>query len=399
MSDSAGAERDPATEIARAIEIDSLDDPRVAGYRDVRDRELRGRDGLFVVESLRCVERLLASRFEIESLLVAPRRLAALAQRIVLSRAGRNLGSSLERGGRRVPRFEGPVYVAEETLLSSIAGYRIHGGALALARRPRRTALSFEPWAAALGLFGAVDAEAAAEAGSAGTAEAAHATEATESRGDASVRSPSAPRTLIALAGVTQMDNVGSIFRSAAGLGVEGILLDERCCDPLLRKPIRVAMGHSLTLPFAWSRDLPSDLARLRAGSLAPRESCDGVGAGVGERRSERGWRVVALEEGANAGAIPGVSPGAIPGAIPGASRVAVTHLSALAPDERMVLVAGNEGHGLDRAVIDVCDDIVEIPMAEGVPSLNVAVAVAIGCWERRRLRALRSPSGRAGER
>lgn len=273
------------------IPIADLADPRVAGYRDVRDRELRGRDGLFVVESAACVARLLRSRFEVESLLLTPERRDALREPLAALPAAT------------------PVFVAPEPLFLTVSGHRIHGGALALARRPPRGEL-----ASGL-LLGDLEARVAAD--------------------------PGHPITVLALAGVTHMDNVGSLFRSSAGLGVDAVLLDERCCDPLLRKPIRVAMGHSLLLPFGWSQDLAADLRRVAASLGA---------AVVGAESQPAGGR-------------------------------AVTALDALAGAERLVLLLGNEGHGLEPELLDACDTLVEIPMRDGVPSLNVAVAGAVVLW------------------
>lgn len=264
------------------------------GYRNVRDRDLRGRDGLFIVESAKCVARLIGSRFAAESVLVTPARRQELA-------------ADLARLDPHVP-----IHVLEDDAMTQVSGYRVHGGALALARRPR-------PW----------------EVNAASVI-------------DPLVAAPldSGRRTLLALAGVTHMDNVGSLFRSAAGLEVDGVLLDPRCCDPLLRKPIRVAMGHSLSLPFGWSRDLAGDLRSLR-------ERHGFVVVGAESKESAGGRRVLDLTE------------------LPAA--------------QRLVVLLGNEGHGLEPALLEACDLLVEIPMRAGVPSLNVAVAGAVVLWERRR--------------
>ena len=142
------------------------------------------------------------------------------------------------------------------------------------------------------------------------------------------------PCTMLAAAGINNADNMGGLFRTAAALGVHEMLLGEGCCDPLYRKAIRVSMGHVLSVPWVAHQDLPGALTRLR---------------------TEHGFRVVAAESG----------EGAEP-------------LGSCAFGERTVVIVGAEGHGLDRAVLDAADDIVEIPMAEGVPSLNVVVAAGI---------------------
>lgn len=298
------------------LRVCDLDDDRLACYRDLRDRDLRGNEGLFIVESVKCVARLLGSRFQVHSLLLTPRRLAELE-------------GALSLLNRAVP-----IFVGEEALLEGVSGYRFHGGALALGRRPHRAELStvalLDEIAGAVRQAGAGAAEACCR-----------------------------PRTLLALAGVTHMDNVGSLFRSAAGMGAAGVLLDDRCCDPLLRKPIRVAMGHSLRLPFAWSHDLARDLKVLR---------------------ERYGFTVAGAESGRGSGEAEADTPQ--PPSVRGLRHV---RLQQLPSADRMVILLGNEGHGLDEALLQACDLLVEIPMHPGVPSLNVAVAGAVTLWERAR--------------
>jgi len=285
----------------KLIPIESLDDPRVAGYRNVRDGDLRGRDGRFIAESRKIVVRALHSNFEVESLLLSMGQAEALASEI-----------------DRLPAAIA-VFVASEELLWAISGHHVHGGALALVRRPSDAALSAARRFEALAL-----------------------------------RRSEERLTVIALANVTHMDNVGSVFRSAAGLGVDLVLLDRRCCDPLLRKPIRVAMGHSLTLPFAWSDDLLADCTFLRR---------------------TMGFAIVAAESSDPRPAAP--------------TSVPLPQSSLWRNTPRALCLFGNEGHGLDADLLGASDEQIEIPMAEGFPSLNVAVAMAIAVYERRR--AIRS--------
>jgi len=281
------------------ISIDSLDDPRVSLYRDVRDRFLRGEHDCFVAESVKVVERLLASRFQPASLL--------LEDGVAVRLAG-----ALDAIDPTVP-----VYTAAPTLLRGIAGYHVHRGALAIVRRPDRQTLSWH---------GVVD-------GLRGS-------------GDESW-------TLLAANGVTHMDNIGALFRNGAALDVGGILLDDRCCDPLLRKPIRVAMGHSLHLPFGWCDRLSTILPRLR---------------------DEHGAMIVALEGHDH----------------PALATTRVQPIEELPADPKLVLVVGSEGHGIDGDILAICDRVVEIPMRQGVPSLNLATAAAIALDQRRRCRPLR---------
>lgn len=279
------------------LSVDDLSDDRVAAFRDVRDRDLRGRDGTFVAESPKVVRRLLGSTFETVALLLTPDRRDELADAL-----------------ETLPTAT-PVHVAREAVLSAVSGYHVHGGALALARRPHWREITAQRLVERL----------------------------------ASANDDALPRrlTLLGLAGVTHMDNVGSIFRSAAGLGCDGIILDDRCCDPLLRKALRVAIGHSLTLPWARTRSFGEDLATLRRA---------------------HGFTIVGAESGQHGTVASRVRP-----------------LRELPDSDRMAILFGNEGHGLDHAVMDLCDVLLEIPMQASVPSLNVAVAAAVVLYERGR--------------
>jgi tRNA G18 (ribose-2'-O)-methylase SpoU len=144
-------------------------------------------------------------------------------------------------------------------------------------------------------------------------------------------------RVLAVLEGVNDHENLGALFRNAAAFGVGGVLLGPRCADPLYRRSVRVSMGHVLRVPFA---DLPADppwpasLEPLRAG----------------------GRRVIALSP----------RPSAIPLASAGLAGA------------RVALLLGAEGPGLSDAALAAADDLVRIPMADGVDSLNVAAAAAV---------------------
>jgi tRNA G18 (ribose-2'-O)-methylase SpoU len=177
---------------AAPIAIDDPDDPRVAPYRDIRERDLVGREGLFVAEGEVVLNVLLTgSRHAPVSLLVAAKRLAGLAGLLGLAPDGV------------------PVYAAEQAVLDRIAGFHLHRGILAIGRRAPA------PDAAAL-LRGA---------GTRGLA--------------------------VGLMGIANHDNMGGIFRNAAAFGADAVILDSDCCDPLYRKAIRVSVGAALSLPFA----------------------------------------------------------------------------------------------------------------------------------------------------
>lgn len=132
--------------------------------------------------------------------------------------------------------------------------------------------------------------------------------------------------------------NLGVMTRSAAGIGVDALVVDEESCDPLYRRAHRVAMGASLTMPWARVADLVEAIGSLRSA----------------------GFTTVAMA----------LQPRAVP-----------LHLLE-PPTDRIALVVGNEFMGLSDAVIDACDVVATIPMRGGVDSLNVAAAAAIACWE-----------------
>ena len=195
------------------VSIASAEDPRVAAYRDVRERDvLRGQR--FIVEGKVTLGRLVeASRFGVESVLIAQSRLEPL-------------GDTLAKLPDDVP-----VYVAAQAVMDGIAGFHIHRGVLAMARRTREETV--EQLVAAL--------PHGADAG---------------------------PLTLLSLIGLSNHDNVGACFRNAAALGAEAVLLDGESCDPLYRKSIRVSAGTALSLPFARSGDGAGMIAALEAAGI-----------------------------------------------------------------------------------------------------------------------------------
>lgn len=151
-----------------------------------------------------------------------------------------------------------------------------------------------------------------------------------------------AGRPTLVLENITHVDNLGAFFRNAAAFDARGIVMDPTCTDPLFRKSIRFSMGHVFRVPWAVSADWPGDLERLR----------------------QAGMRLVAMESGV--------------GAAP---------LHAVPRDRPVAFLLGNEGHGLSAASREACDEVREIPMAPGVPSVNVATAGAIALYEWNRAR------------
>jgi tRNA G18 (ribose-2'-O)-methylase SpoU len=209
----------------RLVRIDDPDDPRIASYRDIRERDLIGRQGLFLAEGT-VVLRLLADAhaaaagFAAHSLFLLENRLNGLTGILA-----------------RLPE-EIPVYVASREVMNSVAGFDIHRGVLALGMR--RTA----PGTADI-LAGLPD----------------HAL-------------------VVAACGIANHDNLGAIFRNAAAFGADAVLLDQTCCDPLYRKALRVSVGAVLAVPFARSGTAQELIAALTESGfdiwgLSPRGESD----------------------------------------------------------------------------------------------------------------------------
>lgn len=145
-------------------------------------------------------------------------------------------------------------------------------------------------------------------------------------------------RSLAVLEGINDHENLGSLFRNAAALGVSGVLLGPRCADPLYRRSVRVSMGHVLRVPFATLPERPPWPASL-------------------ESLRSAGLRVVALTP----------RPDAVP-----------LRAAGFGPGERVAWLLGAEGPGLSEEALGSADQLVRIPMAAGVDSLNVATAAAV---------------------
>ena len=173
------------------IRIETPDDPQISAYRNIRERDLVGRQGRFVAEGKVVLNVLFStSRFAAESVLLLENRV-----------------SGMEDVLERVPA-DVPVYVASSAVMDAVAGFHMHRGVLAIGMRGR---------------------DEGAEALIAGLPE--HAL-------------------VVALSGIANHDNMGAIFRNAAAFGADAVLLDAECCDPLYRKAIRVSVGAALKVPF-----------------------------------------------------------------------------------------------------------------------------------------------------
>src|SRR5438270_8368393 len=257
--------------------ISGLGDPRVAAYRNMSDAERLRDQGLFVAESRAVVQRLLQDRrYRVRSLLVNDAAAAALAPAVT------SRGDDL------------PMFVCETDDFRRLTGHALHRGCLALVERP--VPIPFDDLLASA-------------------------------------------RTVIVLEGITDPDNVGSIFRNAAALGSDAVVLSPTCRDSLYRKAIRTSMGAVLTVPFARAANWSDTLASLRT----------------------RRFTIVALT--------------------PRAPSETIAAFAARPRPERLALIVGTEGSGLSAAVESAADDRVRIPISEAVDSLNVGVAVGIALY------------------
>lgn len=150
-------------------------------------------------------------------------------------------------------------------------------------------------------------------------------------------------RTVAVLEGVNDHENLGSIFRNAAGLGVDAVLFGAGCADPLYRRAVRVSMGHALLVPFARAKHWPADLNILR----------------------DNGFRLLAMT--------------------PNPQAATLAEALAQLAGERVAVLVGAEGPGLTETVMRASDTRVRIPMSRGTDSLNVATAAALAFYERAR--------------
>jgi tRNA G18 (ribose-2'-O)-methylase SpoU len=266
--------------VIEPIRIAHADDPRIDEFRSIRERDLVGRQGRFIAEGT-VVLRMLAAAHQ--------RRKEFAAEKILI------LENRIDGVADILAGFPSdvPIYVADSAVLDGIVGFHLHRGVLAVGRR------ASEPVAADL--------------------------------------LASLPDTaLVAVAiGISNHDNIGSIFRNAAAFGADAVLLDETCCDPLYRKALRVSVGSVLHVPYA------------RGGSVS-----DLVSSLVAT-----GFEVW------------GLSP---------AGR---TDVRAISPSPKTALLTGSEGHGLPPALMEKIRtaSIAQVP---GLDSLNAATATGIALYQ-----------------
>ncbi len=260
--------------------VSSFADPRVDAYRNVTDADLRGRKHLFMVESEMVVRRLLKTNWDIHSLFLSPKKYEQLSTSLKTCKA--------------------PVYVADVNLMTEIIGFHIHRGVLAAVHRPTSGENSVDD------LFGQLQKK--------------------------------ENITLLLAERITNVDNMGSLFRNAAAFGVDALFFDHQCCDPLYRKAIRVSMGHTLSIPWAISDNWSTTLQRLK---------------------NEFDVSIIGCETGNEA--------------LP---------LWDVPRTQRTAFVMGEEKTGLSPTTMNLCDHIAEIPMSNGVPSINVSVASAVALYD-----------------
>ena len=265
------------------VDVDDPADPRLDDFRDLNSIDRR--------PDLPSGKGLVIA----EGVLVVQRMLASRFQ----PRAFLGTERRLRELGDDVDASDAPFYRASAEVMAEVIGFHLNRGVLAAAPRPQELSM-------AQVLEGA--------------------------------------RTVAVLEGVNDHENLGSVFRNAAGLGVDAIVFGLGCADPLYRRAVRVSMGHALLVPYAWSTSWPRDLEVLR----------------------DNGFRVLAM------------TPN------PAAQTLAAA-METLA-DDRVAILVGAEGPGLHERTMRASDVRVRIPMSRGTDSLNVATAAALAFYERARV-------------
>jgi tRNA G18 (ribose-2'-O)-methylase SpoU len=260
------------------VRIEVVTDPldaRLSDYRDLTDVALRRRlepaAGLYIAESAKVIARAIEAGHTPRSVLLQERWIA-----------------DLEPALAGFPDL--PVYLGDAAVLESVTGFAMHRGALAAMHRPVLAPVG---------------------------------------------RVLEGARRVVVIEDVVDHTNVGAIFRSAAGLGADAVLVTPRCADPLYRRSVRVSMGTVLQVPWTRLPEWPEARDALHAA----------------------GFHIAALAL---------------------APRAVDLDTFGAAPPERIALVLGTEGDGLSHVALAAADTVVTIPMARGVDSLNVAAASAV---------------------
>ena len=259
--------------------LETADDPRVSDYTRLTDTSLRRlrepAEGMYIAESSKVLRRAIDAGHQPRSFFLADKWLPDLQDIL-----------------NRFP--EVPAFVGTPGILEEITGFHLHRGALAAMQRPQP--LELAPVLATA-------------------------------------------RRIAILEDIVDHTNIGAIFRSAAALGVDAVLVSPQCADPLYRRAIRVSMGTVFQVPWLRLQDWPGALAELRTAGFTT--------------------AALALEE----------------------DSLTLQELGARRHG-RLALVLGTEGDGLSRSTLAEVDVTVRIPMQGGVDSLNVAAASAVAFWE-----------------
>lgn len=259
------------------IEISSLSHPGVEVFGTLTEAQLRNRmepeKGVFIAESPKVINVALDAGYEPLALLCEHKHITGDAAEII----------------RRCGNI--PVYTGERNLLASLTGYTLTRGVLCAMRRPMPAGV---------------------------------------------VEICNTARRIVVIDGVTDTTNIGAIFRSAAALGIDGLLLTHTSCDPLNRRAVRVSMGSVFLVPWTWLDGPVSSLKKL-------------------------GFRTAAMALTDNSIPIDAPEPAA---------------------ERKLAIIMGTEGDGLAPETIAEADYVVRIPMYHGVDSLNVAAASAVAFWE-----------------
>ncbi|MBQ9559820.1 MAG: RNA methyltransferase [Bacteroidaceae bacterium] len=270
------------------VEISSLTHPGVEVFGTLTEAQLRNRlepeKGIFIVESPKVIRVALDAGCQPVALLCEHRHIGGDAADIVA------------RCNALSPTSAVPLFTGSRELLASLTGYTLTRGVLCAMRRPAERPVE-------------------------------------EVCRDA--------RRVAVIDGVVDSTNVGAIFRSAAALGVDAVLLTRTSCDPLNRRAVRVSMGSVFLVPWAWLDEPVQSLSRLGFRTAAMALSDDSI----------------SLDD------------------------------PRLMAEPRLAIVLGNEGDGLAREVVGASDYVVRIPMSHGVDSLNVAAASAVAFWQLRAVR------------
>lgn len=313
------------------IRVSSINDPQLNAYAHLTDVQLRCRlepeRGIFIAESQKVIDRALAGGMVPLSLCMEEKFLEGMAPTIAAAQAvfattqaalattqaafvttQTAHGESLDgaQGKFESQAHDLPIYLVPHEELQKLTGFEVTRGALGAFRRPALPSVE----------------ELCADA-----------------------------RRVVVLEDITNHTNVGAIFRSAAALGIDAVLVTQACYDPLYRRAVRVSMGTVFQVP--WTR-IGAHSGATGAGSWAH----DGL-----PLLHELGFKTAALA----------LSDDSIPLDDP-----------RLAAEEKLALVLGTEGDGLAARTIAGCDYTVRIPMAHEVDSLNVAAASAVAFWQLR---------------